>query len=177
MTAETKGLRLIAQLEMCPVCGDVPNERSGMRPWRTDDGVWKLSVTCMSGSHGWNVDCEPDAEMSASERAGVEIQIRPAATYAAARRRLHYSLLREMVTAVPGLRDVCELPAGPLEVLVMSLARELHDREHLECDWFSHNGSSVTSFCRRACEARGLDWKWVYAAIERERLDEKTDLR
>lgn len=84
---------------------------------------------------------------------------------------------RSGVYSLRGLRVYTEEPAGPLEVLVMSLARELHDREHADCDWFSHNGSSVTGFCRRACEARGLDWKWVYAAIERERLDEKTEVR
>lgn len=87
------------------------------------------------------------------------------------------AVVQAVDAAARGLRAYTEEPAGPLEMLVMSLARELHDREHVECDWFSHNGSSVTGFCRRACEARGLDWKWVYAAIERERLDEKTDLR
>lgn len=68
-------------------------------------------------------------------------------------------------------------PCGPLEMLVMSLARELHDAEHADCDWFGHVGSTISSFCRRACEARGLDWKWVLQAIERERLDERTEAR
>lgn len=73
-------------------------------------------------------------------------------------------------------RSILE-PCGPLEMLVMSLARELHDAEHVDCDWFGHVGSTVSSFCRRACEARGLDWKWVLQAIERERLDERTEAR
>jgi hypothetical protein len=69
-----------------------------------------------------------------------------------------------------GPRRYTEQPAGPLELVVMVMARELHDREHPDCDWFGHVGSTVTSFCRRAVEARGLNWPWVMRAIALERL-------
>lgn len=76
------------------------------------------------------------------------------------------------------LRRYTEEPAGPLEVLVMCLARELHDAEHADCDWFGHVGSTVSSFCRRACETRGINWKWVQEAITRERSEDfYTDIR
>lgn len=68
-------------------------------------------------------------------------------------------------------------PAGPFELLVMKLAREFHDEERPGEDWFGLVGSSVTSFCRRACEAGGMDWAWIRAEIERERLDPDTERR
>lgn len=74
-------------------------------------------------------------------------------------------------------RRFTEEPAGPLNLLVMALGRELHDRERPGEDWFDLVGSSVGGYCRRACEARGLDWKWVVEAIQRERLDERTEMR
>jgi hypothetical protein len=69
-------------------------------------------------------------------------------------------------------RRFTEEPAGPLELLVMALGRELHDRERPGEDWFGLVGSSVSSFCRRACEARSIDWNWMRDAISRERLAE-----
>lgn len=75
------------------------------------------------------------------------------------------------------LRRYTEEPAGPLELLVMHLGRALHDAERPGGDWFGLVGSSVEGFCRRAMEARGLEWSWVREAIERERLDERTTKR
>ncbi len=84
----------------------------------------------------------------------------------------------EVAAESRALRRYTEEPAGPLEVLVMSLGRELHDAEHVDCDWFGHTSSTVSSFCRRACEARGLNWKWVQEAITRERSEDfYTDIR
>jgi hypothetical protein len=61
--------------------------------------------------------------------------------------------------------------------MVMRLARECHDREHPDCDWFGHSGSTVTSFCRMAVELHGLDWKWVMQGIAAERMRDGEDKR
>lgn len=150
----------VTQFEVCPECSDAVIRCQAFATL----GGGTVKMRCENG-HEWDsksarvvVHQLPDEHRADG---GAPAKVVAQAVDAAARR----------------LRAYTEEPAGPLEVLVMSLARELHDREHVECDWFSHNGSSVAGFCRRACEARGLDWKWVYAAIERERLDEKTDLR
>lgn len=68
-------------------------------------------------------------------------------------------------------------PSGPLETLVLCAARELHDAERPGEDWFDLVGSSVTSFCRRAMEARGLEWRWIMDGIASERLNETTKKR
>ena len=76
-----------------------------------------------------------------------------------------------------GPRRYTEDPTGPLETVVMYLARELHYRERPGDDWFGLVGSSVTSCCRRAIEARGLDWRWIHGAITKERMSEDTARR
>lgn len=78
---------------------------------------------------------------------------------------------------VGALRKYTEEPCGPLEVLVMSMARDLHDAERPDDDWFGLVGSSVSSFCRRACEARRISWTWMSDAIRKERMDETTERR
>lgn len=62
-------------------------------------------------------------------------------------------------------RTYTEHPCGPVELLSMVLGRELFERERPDEDWFGLVGSSVSSFCRRACEERGIDWDWVRGAI------------
>lgn len=70
-----------------------------------------------------------------------------------------------------------EESAGPLEPLVMCAARQLHDDERSGEDWLEFAGSTVTSYCRRAIEARGLEWKWIMEAIARECQLETTERR
>ena len=99
-------------------------------------------------------------------------------------------IIQSMVNAAPDLtskileitapimcRKYSEEPAGPLELLVMALGRELHNRERPGDDWFDLVGSSVAGYCRRACEARGIHWDWVRLAIVRESGAEDTERR
>lgn len=78
------------------------------------------------------------------------------------------------------LRRFTKGPAGPLEVLVMSLGRELHSRERPGADWLSLEtgteswygveAGTVTDYCARACDTRGVSWSWVVEAIKIERI-------
>ena len=78
------------------------------------------------------------------------------------------------------LRRFTREPAGPLEVMVMCLGRELHDRERPGEDWFSlaagtmscfgPEGGTVADYCARACENRGISWLWVASEIGVERV-------
>lgn len=64
-------------------------------------------------------------------------------------------------------------PAGPVELLVMCLARELHDRERPGERWSDLDRTTALGFCRLACESRGIEWGWVADAVTRERLDDQ----
>lgn len=159
--AEASPLVIGPRFDDCPECSKPPIR---YQAFVTGSSIGVVKLRCENG-HEWD---------SKSAR----VVVHPLGDeHRANGDTITWTSARSGVYSLHGLRVYTEEPAGPLEVLVMSLARELHDREHVECDWFGHNGSSVAGFCRRACEARGLDWKWVYAAIERERLDEKTEVR
>lgn len=74
-------------------------------------------------------------------------------------------------------RTYTEDPVGPLELLSMVIGRELFERERPDEDWFGLVGSSVSGFCRRACEERGIDWNWMRLHIVCERTRDQLDPR
>lgn len=102
----------------------------------------------------------PDGDLVLSCPGRPDVRVAPAGTVSSPRPRFY-----------------TEEPVGPFQLLVMSLGRELHDREHPDGDWFGLVGSSVQGYCRRACEDRGIDWHWVREAISQESLDDRTSKR
>lgn len=79
---------------------------------------------------------------------------------------------------VKGPRLYTNDPAGPLELVVMSLGRFLYEaRKSPFGPWLTLPDENKLLWGSRECGIRGIDKAWVIEGVRRERNDDRTDKR